>query len=61
MFRIHILEERLNRYDTSKFNIFLLVILVGFIVFVARHKTLAPEKYKAMERKLAADPRLRAE
>lgn len=60
MFRIHILELRLNRFVFFLFFLDLSLFKLGsktlFLIF--SHKEKAPILYQEMEQKLRADPRL---
>ena len=55
MFRINILELRLNRCVTSRLRH--CVSICNHCVFSCRHKEQAPQKYMALEQKIRSDPR----
>ncbi len=63
MFRIHILELRLNRLDNVSLNYVLTecrFFQTCFIHDFYSHKEMAPVKYQEMEHKLKADARFTA-
>ena len=58
MFRIHILELRLNRYLNWNSNKLVINKFLKLFYKFWSHKEVAPVKYQEMEQKLRNDPRL---